>query len=233
MTLKLQQKKAQQLLSRGFTPSDAAEVLGVSVRSIQRWIAQGKVKGLTEPIVTNEPEVTVESESVQQKVVEMYKSGLEPSIIGMTLGLPTITVNRWITASEAVCLPEQTERAILDLPTEQQALFVSEFPKTLLIEEIERALAEHEKCHRQARLKLNELLHKELDSSEPSIRNVKFLSQEVDRHLKGERYALNVDRCDWFSQHRAIMMLKGYGFAVTDIFAGEQYKQQRKDFKNQ
>jgi len=227
------QEQAQALFNQGCSQSEVAKILGVSVRTLQRWNQVAPSRG--EPIATDFIATAVsspeqfESESIQQKVVEMFKSGLEPSVIAKKLGLPTNTVNRWITASESTCLPEEFERAILDLPTEKQSFFVTKFDKTLEVEEIERALAEHQKCHQLAWLKLDELFHKELAKSEPSIRNLRFLSQEVARRINGEREALNVDQCQWFKFDRALMLFKAYGYGVINISAIEQYEQRQED----
>ena len=231
MTLKSNQRRARELAAKGLKPDDIAGLIGVSMRTVQRWFAKDRELAIEPSIVTDDPvtvtakpqlKQTVETESVRLKAVEMFQDGLEVTVIAKELEVPIWTIQRWVLCRTT---PEENQKMVSSLPPDVQQTFLTKAPDSpSWVEDTEQALSEHLECHRDIRRKLTVMLHNQLDSVEPNYRGIHVISQALIRHSNAERESLNVE---WLDINRAMQVLRAYGLNVVDLAQVEALKRQR------
>jgi len=188
MTLKLQKKRALELVAKGFKLDDIAEMLQVSLRTVQRW-----VKDLG--VATNEPEVTVDpltesaleqNQNLREKAIGMLESGSQPDDIAKELISPDL-----------------------------QSVILTNLPNPPgWVQERESVLAENQKYHQAISRKLNSILHGYLDNPEINVRNIDRLSQAFTRHTNSVIASLDHR---WSDMSKALHLLTAYGYSVVDM----------------
>lgn len=224
VTLYSKQRRARELAAKGLKPDEIAELIGVSMRTVQRWFAKDRKlaadsddsddsdNGAVATVTATPSRQIVETESVRLKAIEMFENGFKPIDIAEELGIPLRRLERWVYSPMSI---EEKEKIISTYSPEGQSIFVSEAPNSCWIEDVERVVYEHQQCHGEVRRKLSKILQRHLDADELNYRAIHVISMALIRHTDAERDALDVNKS--LDGSRAFALLRSSGYSIIDV----------------